>query len=35
MILSKNQIYILDDEAGVRISIETILSADGYNVKAF
>lgn len=35
MILNAKQIYILDDEPGVRQSIETILLAEGYQVKSF
>src|SRR3989338_6545940 len=35
MILNHNLVYILDDEPGVRQSIETILSADGFNVRSF
>ncbi len=35
MILNAKQIYVLDDEPGVRQSIETILLAEGYQVKSF
>lgn len=35
MILNTKQIYVLDDEPGVRQSIETILLAEGYQVKSF
>ncbi len=35
MILNKNQIFVLDDEDGVRKSLETVLASEGYNVKSF
>lgn len=35
MILDSGLIYILDDESGVRMSLEAILSSDGYRVQSF
>lgn len=35
MILNKNQIYVLDDEEGVRRSLEIIFSAENYDIKTF
>ncbi len=35
MILNAKQIYVLDDEPGVRQSIEAILLSEGYQVKSF
>lgn len=35
MSLNKKEIYVLDDEPGVRQSIETILMGEGYQVQSF
>lgn len=35
MILNRNQIFVLDDEDGVRKSLETVLVSEGHSVKSF
>ncbi len=35
MILNRNQIFVLDDEDGVRKSLETVLTSEGHSVKSF
>lgn len=35
MLLNKGQIFILDDEGGIRASLEAILGYEGYHVKSF